>query len=258
MTAKSDLPALYGSHPLVLWVEDEETRTYLTTAWQDGDMKLLVAGGYANIDAIVKAAEKDDVTHVFGIRDRDFWRSNRDRWTTDPAIRVFTTEAFEIENLLLDATAMAACDVNSAEKDAVTIQAKLDSLAAPLAWWMSCRKTIVHFRDVATKDSIEHPKRAAVTSKPLALDKIVGSSWWTTTLPEIGQSVTLPEAERLLDLHHQEYSTALQDGSWHRSFSGKEILGDMRSYLWTRRHEAGLGGKAPFGNYFPINRGLMV
>lgn len=243
MTPTSDLPALYSTHPVVLWVEDEETRTYLATAWQDGDIKFLVAGGYANIDAIVKAAEKDGLTWVFGVRDRDFSRSNRSRWATDRAVRVFTGDTFEIENLLLDATAMAVCEVNTAEKDAVTIQAELDALAAPLAWWMSCRKTIVHFRDTATRDSIEHPTRGAVTSKALALSKIVGSPWWTTTLPAIGHTVTEAEADRLLDLHHQEYSSALQDGSWRTSFSGKEILGEMRSRLWTRRHEAGLGGK---------------
>jgi len=243
VTPTSDLPALYNSHPLVLWVEEEETRTYLATAWQDGDIKLLVAGGYANIDAIVKAAEKDKIPHVFGVRDRDFWRSNRARWSTDPSLRVFTGDTFEIENLLLDATAMAASEVNTAEKDAVTLQAHLDALAAPLAWWMSCRKTIVHFRDATTKDSIEHPTRGAVTSRPIALSKIVGSPWWTTTLPGIGHTVTEAEADRLLDLHHQEYSSALQDGSWRTSFSGKEILGEMRSHMWTRNQEAGLGGK---------------
>lgn len=243
MTPTSDLPALYNSHPVVLWVEDEETRTYLATAWQDGDIKLLVAGGHANIDAIVKAAEKDHVPHVFGVRDRDFWRSNRALWSADRALRVFTGDPFEIENLLLDATAMAACDVNTAEKDAPTIQAELDALAAPLTWWMSCRKTIVHFRDAATKDSIEHPTRGAVTSKPLALSKLVGSPWWTTTLPGLARIVTEAEADRLLDLHYEEYAAALRDGSWRSSFSGKEILGEMRSHLWTRRQEAGLGGK---------------
>ena len=199
LTLPSDLPALYSSHPLVLWVEDEETRTYLATAWQDGDIKLLVAGGYANIDTIVKAAERDALPQVFGVRDRDFWRSNRARWAADRSLRVFTGDTFEIENLLLDATAMAACEVNTAEKDAATLQAELDALAAPLVWWMSCRKTIVHFRDAATKDSIEHPTRGAVTSRALALSKIVGSPWWTTTLPAIGQTVTEAEADRLLE-----------------------------------------------------------
>jgi hypothetical protein len=242
LTAASDLPALYSRHALVVWVEDEETRTYLSTAWQDGDIGLLVAGGYENIHAVVKAAEKDGIAHVFGIRDRDFWTSNRARWN-EPAIRVLTGDTFEIENLLLDATAMAACDVNSAEKDVAAIEADLGALAAPLAWWMSCRKTIVHFREAATRDFTEHPKRGAVTSKALALSKIVDSPWWTTTLPGLGHAVTRAEAERLLDLHHRHYAAALQDGSWRTSFSGKEILGDMRGRLWTRNHQAGLGGK---------------
>jgi hypothetical protein len=243
LTQAPDLPALYSSHRVVLWVEDEETRTYLATAWQDGDVKLLVAGGHTNIDAIVKAAVKDAIPHVFGVRDRDFWRSNRSRWTTDPSVRVFTGDTFEVENLLLDAKAMAACEVNTAEKEAPAIQAELDALATPLAWWMSCRKTIVHFRDAVTRDSIEHPTRGTVTSKTHALSKIVGSTWWTTTLPGLGDTVTAAEADRLLDLHHREYSSALADGSWCTCFSGKEILGEMRSRLWTRHQEPDPGGK---------------
>jgi hypothetical protein len=250
LTQAPDLPALYSSHRVVLWVEDEETRTYLATAWQDGDIKLLVAGGHTNIAAIVKAAENDQIPHVFGVRDRDFDQSNYSRWTTEPdsapgvpEVRVFISETFELENLMLDAKAMAECEVHTAGKDVLTIQAELDALAAKLAWWMSCRKTIVHFRDTSTKDSIKHPPRGEVTTKAHALNKIVSSKWWTTTLPGLGNVVTATEADRLLDFHHRAYSFALEDGSWRTSFSGKEILGEMRSRLWTRNQERDPGGK---------------
>lgn len=32
----SHLSLLYNHHPVCLWVEDEETRSYLNTVWGDG------------------------------------------------------------------------------------------------------------------------------------------------------------------------------------------------------------------------------
>lgn len=38
MTAPSDLPTLYKTKKVYVWVEDEETRTYLTAVWQDPEI----------------------------------------------------------------------------------------------------------------------------------------------------------------------------------------------------------------------------
>jgi hypothetical protein len=190
----------------------------------------------------VKGAEKNTISWVFGLVDRDFFRSNRADWAR-PEFRVLTLDAFEVENLLLDAEAMAACDVNTSGKDAAAVELDIKALADPLAWWMSCRRTIVHLRDALTKDFIKHPTRGKVTSKLEALDAIVDSKWWTDTWPNLPGVVTPAEAERLLDDHGRQYASDLADGSWRRSFSGKEILGDMRFRLWTRNHQAGPGGK---------------
>jgi hypothetical protein len=245
LTTASDLPAIYSRHPVVLWVEDEETRTYLSTAWQDGDIGLLVAGGYENIYGVVKAAEKDGIAHVFGLRDRDFSMSNRARWN-EPRVRVFVGESVEVENLLLDKEAMADCDVNTSGKDAPAIDAELRRVAEPLVWWMSCRSTIVQVRDTTIQAFIEHPKRGVVGSKQDALDAIVQSPWWTSTLPRIEPTLKPDEVEQWLLVHHRDYASAFQDGSWRTRFSGKEILGEMRSRLWTRNHQGGLGGKQRF------------
>lgn len=44
MKPSSDVIGLYRSFPAYLWVEDEETRTYLETAWNGESLiKVLVA-----------------------------------------------------------------------------------------------------------------------------------------------------------------------------------------------------------------------
>lgn len=161
----------------------------------------------------------------------------------EPQIRLFTGDAFEIENLLLDAEAMAACDANSSEKDAATLETELNALAQPLAWWMSCRKTIVHFRQTASSDFISHPKRGQMTSKPPALSAIVDSSWWTTVLPALGRTVTVAEATAgSMTIMHNTRRIS-RTGRGERPFPAKKILGDIRSRLWTRNQQSGPLGK---------------
>lgn len=42
MIPTSDLPTLYKTKKVYVWVEDEETGTYLTEVWQDPEIGLLV------------------------------------------------------------------------------------------------------------------------------------------------------------------------------------------------------------------------
>ncbi len=49
MSVTSDLPTLYKSKKVYVWVEDEETRTYLGEVWQDPDIGLLRAALRAHV-----------------------------------------------------------------------------------------------------------------------------------------------------------------------------------------------------------------
>lgn len=155
MKPSSDITGLYRSFPAYLWVEDEETRTYLETAWNgEARIKIYVGGGHTHLAAVVSAARNDWATHVFGFRDRDFGASNRARWT-DTAVTILTSDAVELENLLLDAKAIAACEVNTSGLSDVQIEQQMLNLAQPLTWWMSCRRTISEMRDAVTEEFID-------------------------------------------------------------------------------------------------------
>jgi hypothetical protein len=227
---------MYRSFPAYLWVEDEETRTYLETAWNGESLiKLYVAGGHRHIGAVVNAAHMDWATHVFGLRDRDFTKSNRSRWM-DEAIRVFAGDTLEVENLMLDAEAIAACDVNTSALDAPAIENLLVNLVAQQVHWMACRRLIAELSEALTHGFIEHPKRRSVLSCDDALQAITGSQWWSTVLP--GLQGTWGQTQVLLAKlvqYEDDYSEALRDGSWRASFSGKELLRDLRSSIWTKK-----------------------
>lgn len=234
MIPTSDLPTLYKNKKVYLWVEDEETRTYLTEVWQDSDMGLLVSFGHTNLRAMVMLARQERFTHVFGFRDRDFGRSNRTRWN-DATTTVMTSDALELENLLLDSAAIAACDVNTSGKTATQIDDELMKVAVELPWWMSCRKVITEIRDAVTEQSIGHPKRGKVKSQTEAEAAILGSPWWTTVLPAIGPSTTQPLVQASLQQHHATYSAMLASGQWRTHFSGKEVLRDVVGRVWTKK-----------------------
>lgn len=234
MIATSDLPTLYKTKKVYLWVEDEETRTYLTEVWQDPEIGLLVAGGHTNLQAVVASSRQEGFAHVFGFCDRDLGQSNRARWNEKTTV-VMKSEALELENLLLDSVAMAACDVNTSGKSAAQIEVDLVGLATELPWWMSCRKAITEIRDAVVAQLIEHPKRGGIKTQADAEKAIFETPWWIAVLPNIGTNTTRPRVEASLQLHHASYSAMLGNGQWRTHFSGKEVLRDMATRVWTRK-----------------------
>ncbi|WP_437629800.1 hypothetical protein [Sorangium sp. So ce854] len=236
MKPSSDVTGLYRNFPAYLWVEDEETRTYLQAVWEgESHIKVLVAGGHGYLHAVVNAARNDYNTHVFGFRDRDFGVSNRARWN-DHTVVVLTADVVEIENLLLDPDAIAACQVNTARHDARKIEQELTMLATPLTWWMSCRRTITEIRDAVVGDFLEHPGRDRVRTQGDAEAAITGSPWWARVLPTLqpdwGNAATIT---RKLQDHEASYRAMLSTGAWRREFSGKEILRELTTRIWTRK-----------------------
>lgn len=241
----SHLSGLYKNKLVYLWVEDEETRTYLEAVWADAEIGIYIAGGSENLGAVVQAARKDKLHHVFGYRDRDFGAPNRTRWN-DPSVEVFVGDAFEVENLLLDARAMADCEVNTSPKDAATIEKEMQALAAQLDWWMACRATIVELRDIVAKDFIEHPGRSKVRSKQEALDTITTSAWWTRAPKALTAAATSTHLEARLLSHQKTYAATLASSAWKTHVSGKEVLAEMLTRIWTRKRPAAPQGRLDF------------
>lgn len=242
-----DATGMYNRFPLYLVVEDEETRTYLQQVWAGESLiGFYVAGGLGHVQAAVTAARNDGHTHVFGLRDRDFGPGNRARWN-ERGVLVFVSDACEVENLLLDAEAIARCDVNTANKDAPQIERDMLALARPLVWWMASRRTIAELRDGVFKDFIEHPPRAAVHDEVTAIDAVVQHPWWTGVLPGLSAAWgSRAHVEARLRAHAADYAQMLTTSAWKQEYSGKEILRDLMTRVWTRSRPSDPEGRVTF------------
>lgn len=221
---------MYKSLTAYLWVEDGETATYLRSVWTDPRIGIYVAGGCESVRAAVEAARRDGYAHVFGFRDRDFGATNRRQWRDD-TVSILVSDAFEVENLMLDCEAIADCDVCDSGMSAQTIEVELVRLAGPLAWWMACRRTIVELRESVFADFIEHPTRSRIGGRQDAIDEIVNSEWWRTRLPQVPHW-NAARIEAAVDGHYATYEPMVANGKWRNAYSGKEILRDVVTRVW--------------------------
>jgi len=212
-------------------VEDELTRDYLTALWSDNRFMIAPAGNAAGVGAMVSDARADHLMHVFGVADRDFRPSNHANWAQLDTF-VFRPPAHEVENYLLDATALVGCAYNTAGKTVADVEAELLRLANTMTWWMACRTVISQIREIFWTDFIEHPKCANVNSRALARQCLVASAWYTQ-LPARTNAIT-PDAQidPMLDTAHTSILAEIASGGWRTTFSGKELFQGIHHFIY--------------------------
>lgn len=238
----SALVAAYKKAPIILWVEDYTTRAYLQAVWHnDPKIHMLDAGGWPNVAAVVNDARRQGVTHVFGLRDRDFGSTNRPFWSSATAT-VFVCEAHEVENFLLaDDAALAACTLNTAKMSASTIRERMHQSATNLSWWMAARCVVQEIYERAYAEFISHPSRAKVTSEATAVDAVLDQRWTKQVAPHVPALVEPAKIRNRILTEHARYADMLATEDWRREYSGKEILTDLVTGLWTIRPPSARG-----------------
>ncbi|MCB9740039.1 MAG: hypothetical protein H6747_12305 [Deltaproteobacteria bacterium] len=229
----SELSALYKNRPVILWVEDELTRIVLRALWQDPDIGLLIAGGSQAVRSTVNDARRAGHENVFGIRDRDFGRSNQERWLRPEShVDVLIPDAFEIENHLLQFDALAGLGAahNPRCRTAAELQAKAQAVAEGSLWWMAVRATIAASRVQLTDGFPAHPSlrnapslRTEAEALATLEERLLQSEWglrvqnWVPTLDRAWIVERMREQEARL-------RADLESGSWRFNWSGKEVL----------------------------------
>lgn len=236
MTEPGHLAALYNATEIILWVEDLVTAAYLRELWgHDPLLKFYIGGGHETLKAVVEDARRSGRRGLFGIRDRDFGPTNRPRWSSPGEIQFFVLETFEVECFLLDPAALAACRLNTGKRSEAEIRARLDGRAGELLWWMACRRVIAQLREARHQAFPAHPKRNRINSREAAEKVLLENDWVKKTVPGLPGTVT---AERLCDAltqAHAYYNGHHVAGTWPGVFSGKELVGELMSWVWTRR-----------------------
>lgn len=236
----SALSSFYKNRPIILWVEDPLTRTWLQQVWHDADISLLVAGGTNAVQAAVKDAREAGHANVFGFSDRDFRDANQDRWLArDKNPPVFIPEAFEVENFLLDFDGLAALGpaFNRHRRSAAEIEGRARALAEQSAWWMAARATIADVRTLLLDDFPEHPpltRSPALTCLDETRAELVVrllDSRWGARLARWPTDIDAAWITEKLGQHHQALAAQLGSGEWRRTWSGKELFGPIGSFL---------------------------
>jgi len=238
--SSQQLAALYNAAPNILWVEDLLTSTYLDAIWQhDRLVKMYVGGGHETLEAVVEDARRSGHPRVFALRDRDFGPTNRHRWS-EPSLRLFVLDSFEVECFLLDPPALAACRVNTSSHDEAWILEHLREQAAGQLWWMACRKVIAELRESRQRYFPSHPTPGQVTCREQAERVLLDSDWVKKTAPGLGPRVREHQIHEDLATAHAWYRERLRLGDgWMREFSGKELLNDLLTRLYTKGRPRG-------------------
>lgn len=235
----SDLAALYKNSPRVLWVEDEETKAYLSIVWEAKRFSYLIAGGVANVRAVVEDAKKEKHRHVFGIVDRDFGSTNRDKWQTPgDDLRIYKLESHELENLLLNEQAIEASEENDCSRTAQQITQRLQSLANNMVWWMATRHLITHINRSAMDGFPQHPRITDVTDLATATNFILQTPWFGHAVQQITTLTSQTYVTQQLQQQSQHYTAALNNGNWRHEFSGKELFRSIRGYIFSGKNSA--------------------
>lgn len=236
----SPLAALYNAAPIILWVEDLTTSVYLDTLWEsDARIKIYVGGGHETLKAVVEDERRNNHRRsLYSLRDRDFGPTNRPRWRAEDTWH-FALETFEVECFLLDPIALTACQVNTAAKTESWIRAHLEQQARELLWWMACRAVLADLREARQERFPGAPKRASMTSMTDAEAYLLTSEWVLATVPNLPAAVAADRLRGALTAAHTRYEAFLGDGTWPTHISGKELLAELVSHVYTKGRPAG-------------------
>src|SRR5271166_1570816 len=216
-----------------LWVEDALTREYLSTLWNDPSVFFLVGGGNEGVRAIVKDAEEAGFAHVFGLTDRDLRPTNKPGWN-DPSktFRTFVLAVHEIENYLLDSSALSVSRFNNRGLTEPDIRSIMETAASHLCWWAACREVVAELKRRFREAFVDDPP-CTLNSHSEARDHICNSPWFQKLDTESARTKA-PDVDQLLNDSYREAHNRLSDDSWRIEFAGKEILRVTGSQIFDR------------------------
>lgn len=185
---------------------------------------------------------------MFGFRDQDFIQSNQDNWldsSKNPT--VFVPSVHEVENLLLDFDGLAALDANY-NRQARAAGDPLDrayQLAREALWWMAAKATIADVQERITDGFPKHPKLgiAAMANRSAAqaeLDRLLLSSEWGTAIRALVPQLTQSWIADRFAQHEVDLRGHLEDESWRRTWSGKELWKRVVGYMLNSKVSAAI------------------
>ncbi|MBN1593734.1 MAG: hypothetical protein JW941_10875 [Candidatus Coatesbacteria bacterium] len=223
---------LYAIAPVFIWVEDALTEAYLNKLWGDIEIHVAVAGCGETVQAATRDARQAGFPHVFGVRDRDFGKSNFTKWPkSDEAIEVFRLRRHETENYLLDWTALAECSEARLHRSAKDIEMHVKEHAASLDWWLATKWTLFELSADLSKGFPSGPGLTTIKDDGGALSYILASNWYRGVCKLPKASFDSAKIEAVLAKHHRGIEKSLGNADWIGLFPGKELLRIARAFI---------------------------
>jgi len=101
-----------------------------------------------------------------------------------------------------------------------------------MLWWMACKHIRFSLREKLVHGYPEDPKIDDITSRQDAEDYVTDNSWYRA-FPD--ESVDIQDRDWLsakLDGAYKTHQQELSDGSWKKTYSGKEIFRHLRGWIY--------------------------
>lgn len=230
MPVDADLMKLHR-RPMNLWVEDALTSEYLNEVWREPRVLFLIAGSSDSVKPAVAHACSNGAKNVFGLIDRDFEATNHLRWA-NAELRHFVLPVHEMENYLLDADGLAGCDVNNQGRTAVEIEARMLDFAKSVLYWMAANSVIKRIRQTCLDGFTGRPKQAQLQSEAEIWTYIQSSTWYQGFPAKAAEIISSLVIQAWINDAVTDFTADLASGLWKRSFSGKEMLRNVRGFIY--------------------------
>jgi len=228
-----------------LYVEDSITLIYLKELWSDPAFAYFVGGGHEAVSLIVRVDQEAGHPNVFGIIDRDYGGSNLSK-ATNPGTRVFRLSAHEVENHLLDASALASSRWNNLRLSVQEVENLLIQAAHQRCWYEACRLVLATIRQRFHEGFITDPPQD-LRDLEAAQHHLCGSRWFLD-LKEHSDQTTETDVVALLETSHDQATAQTIDGTWRQTFTGKAIFEDIASRICDRQQFGGVKSAQLYGD----------
>lgn len=225
---------------IILWVEDNLTKEYLSEIWKpEITFFLFLRGAGSNVvHGSVNEHRLQGEGYVFGIVDRDFRLSNYPNWKhPNSDISVFRPTMHEIENYLLDWQALAGCKTNTDRynRSANEIETRAFEFANKMTWWMACRSVLSKYRDDLIGTYPNHSSIENIQSQTDADNHFTQSDWYNSLGPNTSYILNSSSLSNDLLQAYATHNNQLANGDWIREFSGKELFRHIRGYIYNEK-----------------------
>lgn len=237
------LSFLSQTYDLHLLLEDVRTCDYFSTLFnaESSIVQMVSVGGADGVNGLVTISWGRDSLpseHAFGWVDRDYGRDNVISWS-NPETHVFRGKRHEIENYLLDWTALAHCNLAIRyKKTNVHYRDLAHNIAKEILYQVVCEDVLYEFQSDYTEGFPCSPANARprcdVENRQDLERYLLNHDWLHSGATRAINLFSEEALRKRIDLAEQRYRDALAstNDEWRIIFPGKQIFERLKTDVY--------------------------